>query len=271
VNIAIAIVLAAASTAPGGSLAFVRDGREVSTLSQSQMEAKVPAQTFKAYDPYYQREKTWRAVPLGKLLVAAFGAPASELAKLDFVLRAKDGYAVPIKGARLFEKGGYVAVADVEVPGWEPIGEQHANPGPFYVVWRESSQRSLETHPRPWQLAAIEISPFDKTYPHAIPTSLSSNGQAMRGAGLFLGECIKCHAINREGGRVGPDLNVPRSIVEYRPRAQIRAYIKDPRTFRYSNMPAHPQFTSADLDALLAYFDAMKTRKFDPEAARHSH
>jgi hypothetical protein len=69
---------------------------------------------------------------------------------------------------------------------------------------------------------------------------------------------------NREGGRVGPDLNVPQSIVEYRPDAQIRAYIQNPATFRYGNMPAHPDLNNADLDHLLAYFHAMATRKHDP-------
>ena len=72
------------------------------------------------------------------------------------------------------------------------------------------------------------------------------------------------------GGRVGPDLNVPQSVVEYRPEPQIRAYIRDPRTFRYSNMPSHPGFKEDDLDALLAYFRAMKDRKHDPEAAKPS-
>ena len=34
--------------------------------------------------------------------------------------------------------------------------------------------------------------------------------------------------------------NVPQSIVEYRPEAQIRAYIRNPLTFRYGAMPPHP-------------------------------
>ena len=87
---------------------------------------------------------------------------------------------------------------------------------------------------------------------------------AWHGFELFRGECIACHAINREGGTAAPDLNVPKSIVEYRPVAQIKAYIRDPRTFRYGNMPAHPDFADADLDALVAYFRAMKDRKHDP-------
>jgi cytochrome c1 len=59
-------------------------------------------------------------------------------------------------------------------------------------------------------------------------------------------------------------LNVPRCIVEYRPAEQIKAYIRDPQSFRYTSMPAHPHLTDAQLEALLAYFTAMKDRKHDP-------
>jgi mono/diheme cytochrome c family protein len=255
----------ASAPAQVAELAFVRDGKRLRTLTRAALEAAIPPETWTAFDPYYGRSKTFRALPLAPTLALGFGAPAAELAKLDFVLRARDGYTMPLPGSKLFEKGGYLAIADVDFPDWEPVGQQRANPGPFYLVWREPAQASLETHPRPWQLATIEIAPFDVTFPHTVPTGLPADAPAMAGFRLFRASCIACHAINREGGRIGPDLNVPQSVVEYRPIAQIRAYIKDPRTFRYSNMPAHPDFGETDLDALIAYFEAMKDRKHDPE------
>ena len=86
----------------------------------------------------------------------------------------------------------------------------------------------------------------------------------MRGFNTFKKRCLKCHAINQEGGAVGPELNVPQSIIEYRPEAHIKAYISDPATFRYGGMPAHPDLTEAMLDDLIAYFRAMSVRKHDP-------
>jgi cytochrome c2 len=77
-----------------------------------------------------------------------------------------------------------------------------------------------------------------------------------------------CHSINTEGGKVGPDLNVPRSIVEYRPMEQIKAYIRNPQSFRYTTMPAHPQLTDDDLAALVEYFRAMSTLKYEPDSKR---
>lgn len=247
------------------TLTFRRDGRVVRTLSRAELLRAVPAVTFRAYDPYYAREKGWRALPLAEVLAAGFAGETGDLHAFDYVLRARDGYAVPLSGAKVHEPGGHVAVADLDAPGWEVIGPQRANPAPFYVVWQKPEQQSLETHPRPWQLAAIEITPFEATYPHVAPTGAGADAQ--RGFALFRASCLACHAMNREGGRVGPELNVPQSIVEYRPEAQIRAYIRDPRTFRYGNMPAHPHLSEADLDALVAYFRAMRDRKHDPEAA----
>lgn len=259
---------APAEDAAKAELAFVRDGRAVRTLTRAALEAEIAPEQWTAFDPYYKKAKTYRALPLAALLEEGFGEPAAALAKHDYVLRARDGYAVPLAGARLFEAGGYVAIADAEVPGWEPIGAGRANPGPYYLVWREPAQANLDTHPRPWQLATIEIAAFESTYPHTVPAGAAADAPAMRGFRIFRDHCIACHAVNREGGRVGPDLNVPRSIVEYRPEPQIRAYIRDPRTFRYSNMPAHPSFTEGDVDALIAYFHAMSARKHDPDAGK---
>jgi mono/diheme cytochrome c family protein len=244
-------------------LAFKNGGAPLRELGLAELK-DVPVETFTAFDPYYNKKKTYRALPLRPILERGFaGVP---LDGQDFLLRAKDGYTVPIAGVRLLEPGAYVAIADVDVPSWEPIGPQQANPGPFYLVWRGDAQQDLETHPRPWQLQTIEIASFTATFPHTVPAGEAPDSPAMRGFATFRAQCIHCHAVNREGGHVGPDLNVPQSIVEYRPEAQIRAYIKDPLAFRYGNMPPHPHLTDANLDDLVAYFRAMKDRKHDPDA-----
>jgi mono/diheme cytochrome c family protein len=221
--------------------------------------------TVETDDPYYRTRKRFRAIPLNEALVHGFGKDLAALREESFVLRALDGYAVPIDGSRLLEGGAYLAFDDVDVPGFAPIGPQQVSPAPTYLVWTGATQTNLDTHPRPWQLAAIEIAPFASLYPHTVPNGEAAQSDAMRGFEVFRDHCLKCHAINREGGRVGPELNVPQSIVEYRPVEQIRAYIKDPTQFRYGAMPAHPQLTESDLDHLIAYFGAMSKQKHDTE------
>lgn len=265
--LALGALLAGCGKAPaqleaGESLRFVREGKVLRTLTKGELSAAIRAETITEADPYYGRSKTFRALPLAAVLAQGF--QGVELAQEELFVRARDGYAVPVTGALLLERGGYVAIEDVEVPGWEPIGPQRAHPGPFYVVWREPGQAD-ERYPRVWQLAEFEVARFETLYPHVTPPGLPADAPAMQGLRLFREQCIRCHAVNREGGRVGPDLNVPQSIVEYRPEAQIRAYIVNPLQFRYGAMPAHPHLREADLDALLSYFHAMKDHKHDPE------
>lgn len=267
---ALLVVLAlVASCKPRGAeeaprLRFVREGVEVKALDRGALVAAAGAVTVEGYDPYYGRAKRFRALPLGPVLAAGFGEAREDL---HYVLRAQDGYTVPLPGKRLLEPGAHLAIEDLDAPGWQPIGPQQANPGPFYLIWSLPHQKELETHPRPWQLAAIEIAPFEAVFPHTDPGA-NAGEAARRGYGTFRELCVRCHAINREGGRVGPELNVPRSIVEYRPADQIREYIRDPRRFRYGNMPPHPGLSDGDLDDLLAYFRVMSGKKHDPEATR---
>ena len=249
---------------PRATLTFVDEGRAPVTLSLKALSQQIPPEELRGWDPYYKKEKRFRALPLAQVLKVGFPS-RDALAGVELIFRATDGYAAYFRGALAMEEGGYVAFEDLDVAGWEPIGPQRANPAPFYVVWKKPEQADLETHPRPWQLAKIEIVRFETAYPHTKPGSLGENDAAMVGYGLFRDRCFKCHAMNREGGRIGPELNVPQNILEYRPEAQVRAYIRDPATFRYGNMPAHPDLTDANLDALIAYLRAMKEHKFDPK------
>ncbi|MFO0630805.1 MAG: cytochrome c [Polyangiales bacterium] len=254
-----------APASPGATLTFKVDGRVVRTLSLEALARVAPPRTITGWDPYYQRVKRFSALPLEAVLAAGLG-PAEGYRGRSFVLRARDGYTVPLEGARLLEGGAHLAVRDLDAPAWAPIGPQQANPGPAYLVWSGATQVDLTTHPRPWQLASIEVARFDDVFPHTVPAGEPRGAAAWTGFAVFARECVRCHAVNREGGRVGPDLNVPQSVVEYRPEAQLRAYIRDPRTFRYGNMPAHPHLRDAELDGLLAYFHAMRARKHDPDA-----
>lgn len=251
------------------SLVFRLNGADVRTLSLHDLTSAAAPRTVTVFDPYYQHAKTFRAIPLDAVLRAGFrGAVTAPLATQHFVLRARDGYTVPITGERLLDVGAHLAIADTAFPSWEPIGPQHVNPGPFYLIWTGAEQTDQESYPRPWQLAAIEITPFERVFPHTVPTASPEGSPARRGFELFAHDCIHCHAINREGGHVGPDLNVPQNITEYRPELQIRQYIRNPLTFRYGAMPAHPNLTDADLDALLAYLRAMRELKYDPPSPR---
>ena len=269
--LAAGLVLAAGCSKPArpvpsdAKLEFLDEGRHVTTLTLAELTRDIPTETFTAYDPYYGKPKTFRALPFDKVLELGFPG-ASEPGDRELVLRAKDGYTVPMRPPLTKEPGAYLAIEDLDAPGWEPIGPQRASPAPFYFVWRGAEQQKLETHPRPWQLASIEVARFEVKFPHTVPTGEEPGSRAVVGYGLFRARCFSCHAINREGGRVGPELNVPKNVLEYRTEPEVRAYIKNPLSLRYGNMPPHPDLRDEDLDALVGYLSAMKSRKFDPDA-----
>lgn len=248
----------------GAVLEFVDEGKKVASVPLAELTRQIQTETFSAFDPYYGKTKTFRALPFEKVMKLGFKGTTVD--DREVVLRARDGYTVPMRPALASEPGSYVAIEDLDAPSWEPIGPQRANPGPFYFVWKEPSQQNLETHPRPWQLAQIEIARFEVKFPHLVPRGEPAGGPAQKGFALFRDRCVRCHALNREGGRVGPDLNVPKNVLEYRTEAEVRAYVKNPLALRYGNMPPHPDLGEGDLDALVAYLSAMKSRKFDPDA-----
>lgn len=259
------LLAACAHLVPAGDdtavLELSENGTTRARLTLGELKSKVPEESVTGFDPYYQRVKTFRALPLEPVLRLAFGA--QDLKPLEFTLRASDGYTVPVSGERLLEGGAYLAFADAD-GAWQPIGERHANPGPWYLVWKGENQRDLTTHPRPWALASISIEPFERVFPLVVPKS--NDARVRRGFELFRQQCLKCHAINQQGGRVGPELNVPKNVTEYRDEAFLRAWIKNPFAFRVSVMPPSPQLGEDDLGALLAYLSAMKEAKIDVAA-----
>jgi mono/diheme cytochrome c family protein len=252
------------------TLGFSRDGALVKTIDRAGLESACHVSTVSIDDAYYGRPKRYRACPLAEVLAIGFGKlDAASTEGSDVFFRARDGYVKPAAVARVLEPGGYLAFADADRmqggdPGWEPIDRRQVDPGPYYVVWEKPGQRDAHRYPWPYQLVAIELASYAKRYPHTAPAGLPADAPAWAGFGIFRGECIACHSVNGEGGTIGPDLNVPQSIVEYRAVEQVKAYVRNPQRFRYTSMPAHEHLSEGDLDALIAYFRAMRDRKHDP-------
>jgi len=251
---------------PDVSLHFRVEGQELRTLSLRELAAKAPPVVVSTDDPYYGKSKRFRAVSLESVLALGFaGVPG---AGRELIFRAKDGYAVPFREAAIHEPGAFLAFADDDVPGYEPIGAQKVSPFPLYLVWTQAGQSDLEKHPRPWQLESIEMVRFESAFPHTAPPAQAdpaASAQVQRGYDTFKALCFQCHAINRQGGRTGPELNVPQNVLEYLPESYVRGYIVKPATYRYGIMPAHETMTGSELDDLVGYLRCMKDRKLDAQ------
>ena len=273
--------LASATGSDAGepSLRIIRAGGTTRRLVLSQLRERCPPEVVAVHDPYHEKPMRYFALSLRCVLDLGFedvGGAEGQRAQ-GLLLRALDGYTRPVSGNDLLEPGAYLAFGEPDLmkdsssrPVFSRIARNRVDPGPFYMVWTGAAQSDPHRHPWPYQLATIEVAPFAEAFPKTVPTGLPSHDPGWAGYALFQRACASCHAINGEGGKVGPDLNIPRSIVEYRPLPQIRAYIRDPQLTRYTSMPAHPDLTESDLDALIAYFQAMSQRKDDPRSAPDS-
>lgn len=271
--VAALLLLASPAHAASTQLRFLRDGELVRQVDLQELKKSCQIAAVVIDDPYYKRKKSFIAFSLKQVLVLGFGVTAKDLAAEELSFQAADGYVKPSPGARALEDGGYLAFADADRmraddPGWEPIDRRGTDPAPYYVVWAHAEQSETKGYPWPYSVVSIEIVHFDKKYPDTLPRTAAAGSAAWRGFATFKTHCIACHSINAEGGKIGPDLNVPQSILEYRPAAQVRQYIRDPETFRYSSMPAHRDLSEAALDELIAYFSTMQGLKHDPRKSK---
>lgn len=252
----------------GAPLRFERAAGKEVALSTAEMQRIAPAENITVFDPNYHRQKRYRAHRLAALLVRGLSLRAGELDRTHVLFVASDGYKVSLAGHDIVKLGAYLAVADLAAGGWQEVpGHNGVKPGPLYVVWRDPKARDMKLYPWPWQVATVRRSPKD-LYAHTVPIGAPAGSPARAGHRIFLRDCIRCHAINREGGRLGPDLNVPKNVLEYRDEKLLRAFIRNPRAYRYGNMPAQTQLSETDLDNVLAYLRVMGQHKHDSEAVK---
>jgi len=252
--IAALVAVTARLESQSATLTFRRGGTTVATLSRTQLVEKVTPQTVGFFDPRYGKNKRYECLPIADVMTAVFGRDwlSSEFSEVEFT--ALDKYVSVASARKLNESGGCLAIGDADVPAWEPVGRKGVNPGPFYLAWSGADQSTENDYPWPYQLVSIALIRFEDRYPEVALTSASTDSPAARGFALFKAHCVRCHAINRQGGKIGPDLNAPRSITSYRTADAIKAYVRKPSDFRYTEMPDFTFLTPGNLDDLYQYF-----------------
>ncbi|MGE9312545.1 c-type cytochrome [Niabella sp. CJ426] len=213
-----------------------------------------------AYDPNVPGGKKYKGIQLGVQLKRILEQLDLAAERFDVVLVCKDGYA-PVRQATemLGTKDGFIVFKDLAVTtgrNWTPAMEKAFSP--FYLVWKTDS---VKAHEFPWPYGLISMKLVERD--SLLFNGISKNTAALTGYHLFRNHCFSCHAINKTGGQVGPELNWPRSITEYWTDENIKHYVKDPRSFRYNaHMPAMIQVSDRDINAIIQYLHYMKKYKY---------
>lgn len=220
-------------------------------------------------DVAYVRDMHFQAVPLAALLV---GVPPET--NLQFV--ALDGFVAEVAAGPMLDTNpararAWLAIEDPAQP-WPGLPGNRPSAGPFYLIWENPAASGIKPEQWPYQIAGIRELPVAAVrFPAMRPAAGEpTDGLVMRGFDVFQGHCMVCHTLNYQGdARVGPDLNVPFSPIEYMQREFLVRYIRDPRMLRHwpgARMPPFPEqeLPEQDLQALLAYLSHMVGRKAQP-------
>jgi mono/diheme cytochrome c family protein len=174
-----------------------------------------------------------------------------------------DGYAFHAPLSALKGGQGMLATGIQGEEGWPSFqrGKSALTPAPFFLVW--GGEPVTRERPWPYQLVTIEV--IDRSDRDA---TLAGDSAYAAGRALFEGRCLSCHSINLVGGQLGPELNVPMNILEYRERDQLAAFIRSPQSFRAASpMPPQSGLSDDELSAILDYLGGMADHKVCDTAA----
>ena len=134
------------------------------------------------------------------------------------------------------------------------VKKKSITPGPWYLIFEDAG-----VHDPVFQVIGIEL--VSSELYTSIRPAIDEN--SYQGFLLFKKHCLKCHSINLIGGTLGPELNTPQNILDYRDESQLRSFILNPQSFRArSSMPAFKEILrKGELESILLYLKWNKGKK----------
>ena len=256
------VLFAARTLAGEPDLEFRLGGKFAAKVSLGDLQDKIKSHRVRFFNVLMNKEKTYEAFALKDVLNFAYQTKWGSDHYSDIAFIASDGYEAVSSLGKLQEDGGFLAFRDLDLSnGWEPVGNKKVDPAPFFLIWTGKNQTPQAAYPWPWQVVALDLLRFEEQYPAIVPKGAPIESAAYRGFELFRTRCLRCHAMDQQGGKLGPDLNAPQNITAYRSKPIIKEFIKHPSTYRYSPMPDNPDLSARNLEDLYQYFRFQRERK----------
>lgn len=270
----LAVARPARAATPAQELAFARHGEAVARLDLAALGQRVAAREVAVHEPYEDAPARFRALPFAPLLDAVYTRAWREEEEILFTCR--DGYQPTVPVARVLAHEAWLAFARSDQPGFtirkrESGALKVIDLAPFYLVWAnldDTRIRQEADYGWPYQLVGIDLIRRADRFPRMTPPP-GSTGEVLAGFDAFRVHCSKCHALNGEGGHIGPELNERETPAGAHDPAWLRAWIDDPgRILPNARMPAlNPALPerARTIDEILAYLRAMaKARAPEP-------
>ncbi len=188
------------------------------------------------YDAFFKTAKKYIGFSLQLLVDSIITVNKFDTTDAVAVFECVDGYrpTMPISLV-LGNKKGFIATRDLDaLAGKNWIDSLDKKMKPFYLVWQDVPKDD-HRFMWPYGLYAMRLvsagTAFKDVYPFDAP-------EMVAGFQLFNQNCMKCHSVNKVGGVMGPEMNVPKNITEYWTDENIIAFAKNPQSFRYRSMMA---------------------------------
>jgi mono/diheme cytochrome c family protein len=248
------------------TLAFARHGEPVATRDLASLRRALPASVVRVHEPYERGSARFEAFPLPALLDAVYGPGWRDEEELLFTCR--DGYQPTVPVARVLRHHAWLAFRRTDQAAFtirkrESGTLKRIDLGPFYLVWENEDDERIRQEADygwPYQLVGIDLIRTRDRFPRLAPPPGASE-QVHAGFEAFRIHCSKCHKLNGEGGRIGPELNAPDAPLADRDPAWLRSWIESPATIRPGTRmpPLNPELPDRDavVADLIAYLRAM--------------
>ena len=255
----------ATAAAPVGDLVVTRMDLNPKTLA-----ALTPTSLSIETDPFYKAKNSrFEGYAFDEVLAQIPGLSGIERGRHSLRFVCADGYRTTFPFAAVENGHGLLATAlldhkDKTGDPWAPKlrGKSEQTPAPYYLVW--AGETDLKARPWPYQLVSIEVL-VDDALAVALEPPLEARAEA--GYQLFRTYCLACHTVNLQGGKMGPELNVPQNIFAYRDGDLVRAFVRNPQSFRAASLMPPQMISNDKLEAIFAYLRAMEKRKVCASAA----
>ncbi|MEM6316977.1 MAG: cytochrome c [Bacteroidota bacterium] len=210
------------------------------------------------YDPVFQKAKTYEAFALKPYLQQLVESQQLDTTNTEIIFLCKDGYNPGMPLNKVLQHEPYLAIKDLEAPeGKMWVDTLQGKWNPFYLIWPNQPQAS-KGFTWPYGLAYLQFKASDAAYAAATP----NDKYHLAGFELYKNKCMKCHSVNQVGGIMGPEMNVPKNITEYWAVSDIKAFVKNPYSYRYnSKMPPVANLKDEELNQIIGYLSYMKNQK----------
>jgi cytochrome c2 len=241
-------------------LEFTLGGKKHSlTIKQMIKNFKVYKYTVKS--PYADKLLTFEGIRLLDVFDFFKYKPKSNH-KIEF--ECDDGYTPSRSFKTVKELDLIIAFRQVNAKNgdWDliPQGKSKVTPGPFWLNQKKKVKNKKVSWP--YQVVHIRSIDLKKKFPLIYPKDLDPESIQAKGFDLFQTHCMTCHSVNLQGGEIGPELNIPQNITEYRTDKFLKAFIKNPNDFRAnSRMSDFKKLKDSEIERIIAYLKEMKNNK----------